>query len=191
MDYGLWAANMNSTRLFSFVVVGAAIMWGALEWPYINWQAVVPPVDERPLLVRQDAKGDGGYGAPRSGNRRHAGIDLAAPLGSPVRAIRSGTAIQVGTHRGRGLFVDLEHRGRFTSRYAHLQTIDVKVGQRVKQGERIGTVGKTGNARHPWIHPHVHLEVTRDGDRIDPTTLGLEVVVSSTREGSASGRGGE
>ena len=173
------------------ILVGTGATWGILTFPYINWQAVVAPVDERPLVIRLDAKGDGRYQAPRSGNRRHGGIDLAAPLDSPVRAIRSGTVIQVGTHRGRGNFVDLEHGGQLGSRYAHLETILVKTGQRVKQGQMIGTVGKTGNARHPWIMPHVHLELTRKGHRIDPTTLGLDVVVASNNGRSTDGRGGE
>ena len=163
----------------SLAAVGAAT-WAAREAAYLNWQAVVPPVDARPLLIRHDAKGDGRFAAPRSGYRQHRGVDLAAEWGSPVRAIRSGTVTRVGLHRGLGRFVEVAHRRDLRSLYAHLNEVDVRVGERVRQGERIGTVGKTGNARHPWITPHVHLEVVRDGEPVDPQMLGLVMVSPQT-----------
>jgi murein DD-endopeptidase MepM/ murein hydrolase activator NlpD len=97
-----------------------------------------------------------------------------------VRAIRSGRVVQVGLHRGLGRFVELEHREQLHSLYAHLREVSVEPGTRVRQGEVIGTVGKTGNARHLWITPHVHLEVLQEGKPIDPQTLGLQVVDPST-----------
>ena len=157
------------------MLVGGALGWGAQEMRYMNWQALAAPVDERPLMIRQDAKGDGHFGAPRSGNRMHRGIDLTAPLGSPVRAARSGIVETTGTHRGLGNYVELEHTGGWHSLYAHLQTIDVQVGHRVRQGARIGTVGKTGNARNRLITPHVHFEMVKDGQPVDPSTLGLVI----------------
>jgi murein DD-endopeptidase MepM/ murein hydrolase activator NlpD len=179
------------TRTFwlgTAIGLGAAAAIG--ELPYVNWAPVGPPVDGQPLLVRQDAKGDGRFGAPRSGRRMHRGVDLAAPLESPVRAIRSGRVAEVGSHRGLGRFVVLEHRGGLSSLYGHLAAASVEAGARVRQGQQIGTVGKTGNARHPWITPHVHLEIARDGEPVDPAALGLEVVVAATQE-TQDGRGGE
>ena len=173
------------------VFVGVAALWVACELPYVNWRRLVPPIDTAPLIVRQDAKGDGHFGAPRSGRRRHRGVDLLAPLGSPVRAIQSGRVTQVGTHRGLGHFVELVHRHDLTSLYAHLATTQVQQGDRVTQGQVIGTVGKTGNARHPWISPHVHVEVARGGAVIDPATLGLQVLASTpVTEQQANGTGG-
>ena len=163
------------------VMTGCALTGAAIELPYVNWQAITSPVDARPLIVRYDAKGDGRFLAPRSGHRRHRGIDLVAPLNSPVRAIRSGQVVQVGLHRGLGRFVELEHRGHLRSLYAHLNDVSVDVGARVRQGAIIGTVGKTGNARSHWITPHVHLEVLRDDEPIDPQTLGLRVFDPSAR----------
>ena len=165
--------------MLGLVTVGAGGLI-AFEAPYCNWQAVAPPVDARPLLIRHDAKGDGHFAAPRSGRRQHRGVDLVAELGSPVRAIRSGTVTRVELHRGLGRFVEVEHGRDLRSLYAHLHEVDVRVGERVRQGERIGTVGKTGNARHPWITPHVHLEVLRDGEPIDPQRLGLVLVSPKT-----------
>ena len=168
------------------LLAGGLVTSAAFELPYVNWQAVAAPLDAQPLLIRHDAKGDGRFLAPRSGHRRHRGIDLAAPLNSPVRAIRSGYVVQVGTHRGLGRFVELEHRGGLRSLYAHLNDVQVEAGARVRQGAIIGTVGKTGNARSHWITPHVHLEVLRHGELIDPQTLGLRVVDPAAR--SVNGR---
>ena len=183
------------------LIAGCGLTIAVGELPYINWASVVPPIDQRPLIIRHDAKGRGQFFAPRSGHRHHRGLDLVAQLDSPVRAIRSGRVVQIGVHRGLGKFVELEHRGRLRSLYAHLHEIQVDVGARVRQGEVIGTVGKTGNARHPSISPHVHLEVLRDGEPIDPQRLGLlasdpamETVVQRRVEGSpepADASGGE
>jgi len=162
------------------LLLGAGMAAAALIAPYVNWQPVVAPLDERPLVIRHDAKGGGRFLAPRSGTRRHRGIDLAAAMGTPVRAIRSGIVAQVGAHRGLGRFVELEHRHQVRSLYAHLQQVRVEPGARVRQGALIGTVGKTGNARHPWIAPHLHLEIVKAGVVVDPKTLGLEALDAST-----------
>ena len=158
------------------LVLGCAVTTAAFELPYVNWHPVVSPLEASSLLIREDAKGDGRFLAPRSGGRRHRGIDLVANLHSPVRAIRSGVVVEVGVHRGLGRFVELEHHGHLRSVYAHLDEVLVEAGARVRQGAQIGTVGKTGNARHRWITPHLHLEVLRDGEPIDPTSLGLPLV---------------
>ncbi len=181
---------MRVGRIVLGFLAGGGLGWGLSEARYINWHDVIPPVGARPLVLRHDGKGDGRFGAPRSGDRRHQGIDVAAELGSPIRAIRSGVIVQVGNHRGLGQFLEIEHRGDVTSRYAHLETVAVTVGRRVTQGEIIGTVGKTGNALHPSIVPHVHLEVRRSGAPIDPTSLGLQVVAAPHEDDEAEGSGG-
>jgi murein DD-endopeptidase MepM/ murein hydrolase activator NlpD len=160
------------------IALGGAAAAAAIELPYVNWRRVVSPLDEPALVTRLDAKGDGRFLAPRSGRRHHRGIDLVAALDSPVRAIRSGTVVEVGVHRGLGRFVELEHRQHLRSVYAHLQKVLVEPGTRVRQGARIGTVGNTGNARHRWITPHLHLEVVKDGEPIDPQSLGLPIAES-------------
>ena len=130
------------------LAIGSAVTAAVIEWPYINWQPSVAPVEAQPLVFRQDAKGDGHFLSPRSGNRRHQGVDIVAELNSPVHAIRSGVVLEVGTHRGLGRFVTLEHDRGMRSRYALLNTVLVQPGVRIRQGAVIGTVGKTGNARH-------------------------------------------
>jgi murein DD-endopeptidase MepM/ murein hydrolase activator NlpD len=153
----------------------AALLVTVLHAPYVNWRPVAAPLDTDPLVIRRDAKGDGRFLSPRSGNRKHRGVDLAAPLNTPVRAIRSGRIATVGTHRGLGKFIDVEHGGSLTSRYAHLSDTTVRAGQRVRQGEQIGMVGKTGNARHRWITPHLHIEILDRGTPVDPQALGLRI----------------
>lgn len=172
------------------LLLGGAAVALALELPFVNWQPIAAPVDTERLVIRHDAKGDGRFQAPRSGNRVHRGVDLAAPMGSPVRAVRSGTVVQVGFHRGFGRYVELEHRGGLRSLYAHLKDIGVEAGQRVRQAAVIGTVGKTGNARHPWIAPHVHLELTRDGTPIDPASLGLALIDPELKGSANASHGG-
>ena len=187
--------RLQSKPFWSGLLLGGAVVFILGEAPYVNWASIAPPVDKRPLVIRQDAKGDGRFASPRSGHRRHRGIDLAAPLHSPVRAIRSGRVVQVGTHRGLGRFVELEHQRGLHSLYAHMDTVVVTAGQRLRQGAQVGTVGKTGNARHRWITPHLHLEIVRDGQPVDPAALGLQVdmprSVIAEEEGNADGRGGE
>lgn len=164
-----------------WIACGFALSWAVQQAPFVNVWRAVAPVDQRPLVIRHDAKGDGRFGAPRSGHRVHRGIDIAAPLGSPVRALRSGRVITATKHRGMGRYVEVQHGRRLRSLYAHLQTIAVHPGDRVRQGQVIGTVGKTGNARHAWITPHLHLEVTRAGAPVDPATLGLALVVPADK----------
>ncbi len=157
-------------------LLGVGLSVGTQHLASLSWRSVHPPLDQNPLVIRHDAKGDGYFGAPRSGNLSHRGVDIEAPLGSAVRAIRSGLVITTGRHRGRGLYVELDHGRGLHSLYAHLHTLDVKTGERVVQGQPLGTVGKTGNARHHAITPHLHLEVSRQGALIDPASLGLVFV---------------
>jgi hypothetical protein len=198
MRRGRWSSVAGRPALWIGVVLGAMLTVAVQECLYIDWHPVVAPLEVPSLVIRHDAKGDGRFLAPRSGGRRHRGVDLVADLHSPVRAIRSGRVVEAGVHRGLGRFVEIEHRRRLRSLYAHLQEVLVESGTRVRQGQRIGTVGNTGNARHPWITPHLHLEVVQDGQSVDPQSLGLPIVglVAAGQEAVLAGtswreRGGE
>ena len=180
MRRGRWRGLVGRPTWWAGMVLGGAVTAAAVELPYLNWHRVVSPLDVPSLVIRHDAKGDGRFLAPRSGRRHHRGIDLVAAVDSPVRAIRSGTVVEVGVHRGLGRFVELEHRQHLRSVYAHLQEVLVESGARIRQGARIGTVGKTGNARHRWITSHLHLEVVKEGHPIDPQSLGLPIVETIT-----------
>ena len=101
--------------------------------------------------------------------RAHRGVDFAAPTGTPVRAAADGVVTFAGTNGGYGRIVTIRHprdnRGDTVSTdYAHLSRIDVRSGQRVKQGDRIGLVGMTGTA----TGPHLHYQMSVNGRMIDP-----------------------
>jgi lysostaphin len=87
----------------------------------------------------------------------HSGLDLLAAIGTPVKAIGAGTVAFAGEQGTYGNLVVLNHQGGKQSRYAHLQNITVKVGQTVKQGDLLGTVGATGKPTSN--QPHLHFEM--------------------------------
>jgi murein DD-endopeptidase MepM/ murein hydrolase activator NlpD len=100
----------------------------------------------------------GRYGV-REG-KRHDGIDIAAPEGTPVLAAAAGTVIYAGEQTGYGAIVILKHEGGLVTLYAHNARVLVEEGTRVRRGEPIARVGRTGKTSGP----HLHFEV-RDGTR--------------------------
>lgn len=97
--------------------------------------------------------------------RGHSGVDLAAPVGSPVFATGPGMVISAGWNGGYGLFVAIDHGGGTQSRYGHLSSLSVANGQMVPAGTVIGYVGATGQA----TGPHLHYEIRIGGAPVDPT----------------------
>ena len=97
----------------------------------------------------------------------HEGVDVAAPTGTPVRAMKSGRVERAGPWGSYGLAVVITHGSNVRTLYAHLSRIDVTQGQRVDGGQQIGAVGQTGNASGP----HLHFEVWRWGRAEDPVPL--------------------
>lgn len=97
----------------------------------------------------------------------HKGVDLAAPLGTPVTAIKSGTVEFAGEMRGYGLVVILRHGANVRSVYAHLSRISVAKGDRVDGRQVIAHSGQSGNASGP----HLHFEIHRWGHEEDPVSL--------------------
>ena len=105
--------------------------------------------------------------SPISGTwKLHAGIDLAAPIGTEVYACKSGTVVAVEqNHPLYGKYIDIKHSGNTTSRYAHLSKTLVTKGVTVSTGQTIGLVGTTGAS----TGPHLHFEVRENGTPTDPT----------------------
>ena len=95
----------------------------------------------------------------RRSYERHPGMDLAGPTGTPIVAAAKGTVILAGWHFGYGKAVIISHGSGLTSLYGHNSSIMVKVGQRVKQGQRIASMGSTGFS----TGPHCHFEVKKNG----------------------------
>jgi murein DD-endopeptidase MepM/ murein hydrolase activator NlpD len=99
--------------------------------------------------------------------RPHLGVDYAAPAGTPVSATGDGTVAAAGWDGGFGRSVRIRHTNGYETLYGHLSRIDVRRGQRVSQGTRIGAVGSTGLA----TGPHLDYRMCRDGRFIDPLRL--------------------
>jgi murein DD-endopeptidase MepM/ murein hydrolase activator NlpD len=101
----------------------------------------------------------------------HTGLDIAAPLYSPIHAAADGTVLFAGPSAdgqghlvGFGLYVVIAHPQGFVTLYGHLSGLSVYAGQTVRQGEIVGFEGSTGNS----TGPHLHFEVRAAGDPIDP-----------------------
>ncbi len=101
----------------------------------------------------------------------HPGLDIATQHGNPVLATADGIVISTKTETRGGKTVKISHpRTGWVTVYCHLSKFMVKSGQRIKRGETIGLVGRTGRARAP----HVHYEVRRDGKRYNPWNFILD-----------------
>jgi murein DD-endopeptidase MepM/ murein hydrolase activator NlpD len=99
------------------------------------------------------------------GNRFHTGLDFAVPAGTPVAAAAAGRVTYAGWHPGGwGKLVTVAHGNGVRTMYAHLERIDVAVGQNVTCGAALGLVGATGVA----TGPHLHFEVRLRGAAVDP-----------------------
>jgi murein DD-endopeptidase MepM/ murein hydrolase activator NlpD len=95
----------------------------------------------------------------------HAGLDFAAPQGTPIYATANGTVETAGnTGNGYGNHVVINHGYGYQTLYGHMFRVKVRPGQKVKRGEIIGWVGSTGKS----TGPHCHYEVRRNGEAVDP-----------------------
>lgn len=100
--------------------------------------------------------------------RLHAGLDFAAPTGTPVKASAPGTVIRASDAGGYGNLVEIRHADGTHTRYAHLSAFNTTQGATVSQGQVIGAVGSTGRS----TGPHLHFEIRRNGTTpIDPRTV--------------------
>ena len=96
--------------------------------------------------------------------RPHEGIDVTAPMGSPIEAPAAGVVTDAGWESGYGNTVTIDHGYGVTTKFAHASKLLVKTGQRVQRGQRIALVGNTGLA----TGPHLHYEVHVNGRPVDP-----------------------
>jgi len=125
----------------------------------------IPTVRPRKGILIWPTKGTLTSGFGNRDGRRHEGIDIAAPKGTPINAAAAGEVVFSGWGpTGYGKMVILEHKNHLTTVYAHNSKILVKKGARVKQGQRISLMGSTGRS----TGPHLHFEVRNDTEPKNP-----------------------
>ncbi len=144
----------------------ATYLWPALEVPQEEDTPNIYPIKKNDWL-----KLTSGFGMrmdPNSKTRKHhRGIDISAPKGTDVLATADGIVTKTeDLPKSYGVMIEVTHgeNAEYTTRYAHLQSSEVKKGQRVKKGEVIASVGSSGLSSGP----HLHYEIIIDGKPVDP-----------------------
>jgi murein DD-endopeptidase MepM/ murein hydrolase activator NlpD len=99
----------------------------------------------------------------------HAGIDVAAPKKSKIHAALDGVIKLTAYNRGYGTYIIVQHRNKLQTLYAHLDSINpkIRIGKKVKKGDILGDVGRTGTA----TAPHLHFETRIDGKHVNPISI--------------------
>lgn len=128
------------------------------DTPYVDTDFVLPA----------DGRLSGRFGARRFFNGQprapHSGLDIAAPRGAPVRTASGGKVLAVADYFFNGLSVFVDHGQGLISLYCHLDSIEVRPGQWLEKGARVGTVGSTGRS----TGPHLHWTMVLNGTNVDP-----------------------
>jgi len=130
-----------------------------------------PAGADEPLVAPVAARVTSGFGHradPLTGAPDfHAGVDLAAPLGTAVRAAAAGEVVFGGARGAAGNVVEIRHADGTRTSYAHLASVRVRAGARVEAGQVVGAVGASGRT----TGPHLHFAVERAGRPVDPAPL--------------------
>lgn len=168
--------RLRSVAFFTMLAVVAAIM--LYEPASIAFFKLTEPYFACPIkssldkiTIRNDVFGEGGYGAKRRNGRLHAGIDISAPVGTPVYASKSGLAFFGNVPTGYGKYVMIYHPDGTQTFYGHLSDWNGNVPRKVHRDELIGFVGKTGNAANKLMQPHLHFEIRKEGNPVNPWGL--------------------
>lgn len=144
---------------------------GKHQWFEASGVGQKRPGMARPVNAARLSSGFGMRRHPILGySRMHAGVDYAAPTGTPIYAVSDGRVSFAGRNGGHGNYVKLAHAGSLATGYAHMSRIAVRGGQAVKRGQLIGYVGSTGLS----TGPHLHYEVYRNGRPINPASVKFE-----------------
>ena len=168
-------SNSNGSKTFSLMgLIAAAAMFAApAQASEVNEAAaeVSPAVAVRTIAFSAPIVGyetNSRFGLRRLSYERrarmHEGLDYAAPSGTPILAAADGEIVATGVSSSYGRYVEVLHPNGVTSFYAHMSRIRAEEGQFVAAGDHIGDVGSTGRS----TGPHLHFEIRRDGEQINP-----------------------
>ena len=150
------------------------VSWESLDNGAADAVLVRPTISIPSQMPLRGARMTSDYGMrthPVLGNRRkHNGIDLAVPTGTPVYATADGIVGKAQWFSSYGLYIRVDHGADLETRYAHLSRLAVAAGERVKKGAIIGYVGSTGRS----TGPHLHYEVRIDGVAVNPVPYMIE-----------------
>lgn len=130
----------------------------------INGEVAAPKAQEENVNFIWPVAGRVSSGFGNRHGRLHDGIDISAKSGTPIKAVAMGKVLYSGRMSGYGNLLIIKHQDNFFSAYAHLAKRNVREGQKVKQGQLIGTVGRTGRASSP----HLHFEIRHKTRSRDP-----------------------
>ncbi len=159
-----------STRSFDDAATSSRFDQLMLNLDRMNLMRIA--VDKLPVTMplHNDFRFTSGFGYrhdPKgAGRRMHAGVDLAAPRGTPIFATADGVVVAAGPESGYGNVVRIQHEFGFETVYAHQSRVRVKVGQQVSRGVQIGDMGSTGRS----TGSHLHYEVRANGQPVNPMT---------------------
>lgn len=148
-----------------------AALEGALFRMEVLERTLVAMPSGKPASITLMSSGFGYRSDPFSGGAAmHNGLDFKGPVGTPILAAAPGRVASVGTQGGYGRTIEIDHGQGIMTRYAHLSGFDVRVGQTVAAGDKIGRMGSTGRS----TGSHLHFEVRINGTAVNPRRF-LEV----------------
>lgn len=159
-------ANETATTAPTEAIEGAPLPSGAEPAPKPAPAAATTYI--APVPMGRITSGMGQRAAPLAGaSTNHGGLDIAVPIGTPVKAPAAGVVEFAGPRGRGGNTVLIKHADGTTTGYAHLDRINVKAGDTVTQGMEFAASGNSGNS----TGPHLHWSARRNGQRIDPRTI--------------------
>lgn len=144
-------ANRLKAEILAAQSKGTTYVGGIMTWPTPGYTKINSPFGYRIHPIFKVRK-------------LHTGVDIGAPTGANVVAANSGRVIKAGWNNSYGNVIFIDHDGGIVTVYAHNSTLLVKTGDVVSRGQIIAKVGSTGNS----TGPHLHFEVRKNGDYVDP-----------------------
>ena len=151
----------------------------SVEGEYLSRLESVPTL--QPIQPWKSEKLISGYGMRinpfHKGLYEHLGVDISMPRGTAVIATAKGTVSMIkqsDLQAGYGNYIDIDHGHGFVTRYAHLDEIKVRLGEKITKGNVVGTIGSSGGS----VAPHLHYEILFQGKNVDPVLFMIEALTS-------------